>query len=660
MSIEPVKKIAVIAHRSLEDEVVDALARLGTVHIERVVDNEIAASKQLTEEEIQKARKFTFAIVQVEFILGFLHEHVGERPGFLKSMIKDKYHMTTAEFMRASHRIDLDMMYAEYSEYQRRLVAFQEERGRLEQEKDELEHWVDLQMAMDEIKGDEVFGLMLVRISTTDFKPLTAALEEEVPESSVEVVGDKPPWFACLVLYHPESLDELRSFLSRYRCEIVQLPELLDEPRERLEQVSREISGIDRRRADLLVLVERNLDRVPTLEVLKEYLVNERDQIEVTTSFGVTRATVAVEGWVTERGVDRTVKRLEEVSDDLSVEITEAPGSDGQPVSLKNSDWVRPFEILVNLFGSPNRLEYDPTLVVAISFMIFFGWCVGDAGYGLILIPTFLLARKYLPLGGKAKDLLTVLTYGAAWAIVIGIVSGAYWGIDTKSLPGALRSVAVLDGLNKTVLAMAVAIGVGIIHLLIGVGIGFKNNWSGGNRLDAVIDQGLVMLLFLGGGVAIGLAVAKVVPMSVPAAVVGAAIVLMLLLLGRQAKSIGGKIANGVYETYGTVVGFISDSISYVRLFALGLATFIIAFVINTMAGMVKGIGPGIGILVMIVILVVGHTFNILINLLGAFVHPMRLEFVEFFGKFYEDGGTAFKPFGIDSKIVMISDEDDS
>jgi len=115
---------------------------------------------------------------------------------------------------------------------------------------------------------------------------------------------------------------------------------------------------------------------------------------------------------------------------------------------------------------------------------------------------------------------------------------------------------------------------------------------------------------------------------------------------------------NGLYETYGTVVGYVSDSISYVRLFALGLATYIIALVINTMSGLVRGIGPVIGILLMLVVLLVGHVFNVAINLLGAFVHPLRLEFVEFFGKFYEDGGTEFKPLGIDSKIVFINDDE--
>ena len=215
-----------------------------------------------------------------------------------------------------------------------------------------------------------------------------------------------------------------------------------------------------------------------------------------------------------------------------------------------------------------------------------------------------------------------------------------------------------MDGLSKTTLAMGITIGIGLVHMLIGVGIEFRDTWKSGSRTDALIDQGLIFLLFVGGGIAAALAAVKLVPVSVPLLVAGAAILGMLLLLGRSAQSIGGKVVNGIYETYGTVVGFVSDAISYVRLFALGLATFIIAMVINTMAGLVRGIAPVIGILAMLIVLVVGHTFNIAINLLGAFVHPLRLEFVEFFGKFYDDGGREFKPLGVESKIVMIEEKE--
>jgi len=240
----------------------------------------------------------------------------------------------------------------------------------------------------------------------------------------------------------------------------------------------------------------------------------------------------------------------------------------------------------------------------------------------------------------------------------MGALTGSWFGIDPAKLPDALESLAIFDPLKDPIPVMLFTMALGLVHMLSGTVIEFRDNVKEGNWLDALIDQGLVFLFFACLGIAIPLALAELVPTSAALAIAGTPIVLMLLLLGRSSKSIPGKAVNGVYETYNTVVGWLGDTISYLRLYALGLATFVIGWVVNTLAGMALGIAPVLGILLMLLILVVGQTFNVVINLLGAFVHPLRLEFVEFFGKFYEDGGRRFSPLRIESKVVMIKEED--
>jgi V/A-type H+/Na+-transporting ATPase subunit I len=657
VAIEPVKKITVISHKSLEDEVVNTLTRLSTVHVDKISDIDLVGQKELSEEESLEVRRLSLGISQVEFLLGFLKEYSDDKPGFIKTMIKDKYQMSYDEFELSGQRTDLELVYAECSEMQRRLIGWRDARARFEREAEELKNWATLEIPLSEFGTTGVISQMPVRIYFNDIGIVQTELEEEAPESELEVISRRANWLNCLLLSHPSAEDAVADVLARHRFEPVELPDLPDEPRDRMEQVLREISAIDRRREELLKRLTRFFDYIGQLEVLREYMISERRKIEITSSFGTTASTVAINGWVAERGVDKTLRRLEKVSDDVVVELEDPGEDDHPPVSLINPDWARPFELLVNLFGPPSRREHDPTIAFAISFSIFFGFCIGDVGYGILLVIAFLLMRKYLPLGQKAKDFLTALTYGSACAIVIGVLTGSWFGIETARLPHLLRSMVVFDALHDTLLVMLFFIAIGAVHMLFGVGFEFRDNWKAGNKTDALIDQGLVFLLFAGGGLAVGLAVAKVVPTSAVFIVGGTAILLMLLLLGRSAKSIAGKAVNGVYETYGTVVGFISDSISYVRLLALGLSTFIIGYVINTMAGLVRGIGPVIGILFMLIILIVGHTFNVVINLLSAFVHPLRLEFVEFFGKFYEDGGGPFNPLGVDSKIVIINDE---
>lgn len=658
MAIEPVKKITVIAHNTLEDDLVGVLNRLGTVHLGQIRIDGVVTPKVLAEEEVQQARRHAFAVVQAEFVLGFLKRHTMEKPGFLKTMIKDKYPMTMDEFMGAAGRVDIDRVYSEASDFERRFVNMKARKARLEAERDELVFWADLQIPMEELKGEHLFALQLARVMELDFDSVLGDLEKEVPETAVKVVVRRPPWVSCLLIYYPPVEEALLTVLERYRCELVSLPDIEDEPDERLEQVLREITAIDNRREDLEKRVQGYMKYVPRLEVLREYLVNERRMIEVKTTFGATRSTVAFEGWLAEESADMTTRELSAISEVVALEVDAAAEEDHPPVVLKNPGWAKPFELLVKMYGTPNRLEYDPTIVFAVSFSLFFGFCIGDFGYGLCLLVALALAKRLLPLGNKARDFLSALMYGSACAIAFGVLTASYFGIDPEKLPQALRSVAVLDPLNRTLQVMGICIGIGLVHMLIGTGAEMRDNWKAGNRSAALIDQGLVFLLFVGGGLAAGLAALKVVPASVVLLVVGAVVLAMVLLLGRSARTVPGKIANGLYETYGTVVGFISDAISYVRLFALGLATFIIGLVINIMAGLVQGTAPVIGIILMLVVLLVGHTFNVVINLLGAFVHPIRLEFVEFFGKFYEDGGSEFRPFGVDSKVVIIKESE--
>lgn len=658
MTVERLKKISIVTHRCFEDQVVETLTRLGTVHLEKIHGSDYLACKQLSEEEEEEVRRFTFELSKVDFLLEFFRKYHKKKPDFLSTLIKTKYYMTFDEFLCSLERVQLDRVYNECSSMEKRIVSLSERKERFGDELWELQYWAELEIPLQDLRGDFPPHLRTFRIAVDELDELIAELETHAPESSLEVVGRDETWAACILIYHPQVEETVSNLLSEHQYVPVDFLDLPSEPQERLEQVQREIAALERRREQVFSGIEGYGDCVPDLQVIREYLLNQRRKLDIITNFGMTKTAVVIEGWVPEASLGRTAESISGITDEVALEVI-APGDDEiPPVSLNNSRWARPFEVLLNMYGPPKIGEYDPTWVVAISFMVFFGFCISDVGYGLCLVIAFLLARKYLPLGEKAKDFMIVLASGSAWAVLIGVFSGSWFGIELEKLPSSLRSLAFLEGLTKTVLAMVVVMTIGAVHMLIGVGIEFGDNWKSGSRSDALIDQGLVFLMFAGGGITGALAAAKVLPKAVPLYVVLASAIGMVLLLGRSARSIPGKLVNGVYETYGTLVGFISDTISYIRLFALGLATFMIGYVINTMAGMVIGIAPVIGILLMLVILLVGHTFNVAINLLGAFVHPLRLEFVEFFGKFYEGGGKQFAPLRVDSQIVIIRDEE--
>ncbi|MBK5093414.1 MAG: V-type ATP synthase subunit I [Actinobacteria bacterium] len=654
MAIEPVKRITIIAHRSLQDEVVGALQSVGTVHLSPFDGGDEISQKELSEDEAAAVRQYTLNISKVDFLLDLFKQYEREKRGFVRTIIRDKYPLTEEEFLRAEQRVDLERVYSECFDLEGRLLGLRERQSRLEDEARELRVWAGVDIPLEEIKAGRSFDVTTARIMKTDLEDLSSLLSQNAPLSGIEVIGEKGEWLMCLVIFHREARELVMEALSGYKHELVSVPATEGTTGERLDSVMKELELV-RREFELLVReLERYREHVPSLEIVREFYENQARRVQSMTSFGVTDSAVAVQGWITEDGFERTGTRLQDISDEMSVEVSDPTEEDSTPVSLKNSRFARPFELITKLYGVPRNGEYDPTWIIAISFMVFFGFCIGDVGYGVVLTAAFLLMHKYLPVGRRVKDLFVMMMYGSAFAVVVGVLTGSWFGIETAKLPSFLRSLAVFDPLKDPLPVMGVCMGLGVVHMLGGTMVEFRDNWRDGRRADALIDQGLVLLLFLGTGLAGVLALLGLIPISSIYAVPAVSVFGMIVLMGHGNRSVPGKIFGGLYETYNTLVGWMGDVVSYTRLFALGLATFVIGWVVNTLSGMVMGLAPVIGILLMLVLLLVGHTFNILINLLGAFVHPLRLEFVEFFSKFYEDGGREFRPLKIESKVVII------
>ena len=653
MGIAHMQKITITAHKSLEEELTDLLYRLGTLHVEKVSEEEVRP-KTLTEEEVLTAREYTFRISEIDFIQEFLREQGILKESFFRTLVKEKYLMTTDEFCNASSRLEIKRIYDECVDLESKIIKAQERLSDLRAERDMLSRWKSLDIPLNQLAAGPRTELLIGFLLKVDVEKTLEDLEEQVPDSSLEIIGYYEERAQVLVFYLRDMRDTVHSIFREHDFEEVVLGDIPQTPIERVKDLSLEIDSVDEEKSELSASGEKYKKYAPDLVILKAYYENERKKIDITSDFGLTKSTVRIEGWMPSVQVDKDVVDIRERFSDLHVEISEPAEDENPPVLLENRRWARPFEVLTKLYGVPNNKEYDPTFLIAISFAVFFGFCIGDVGYGLVLIIVFSLLKRYLPLGESVKDLFTVMTWGGAFAMAIGVITGSWFGIDPANLPSFLQSLIVFDSLKDPIPIMGVCMGLGVIHMLAGTVVEFRDNWKLRKIADALIDQGLILFLFIGTIISAILYIAGLIPISVIYIVVGTAFGGMIILLGHSAKSIPGKIFGGLYETYNTLVGWLGDTVSYVRLFALGLATFAVGWVINILAGMVKGIAPVIGILFMLIVLVIGHTFNIVVNLLGAFVHPLRLEFVEFFGKFYENGGQPFKPFRIESNRVLI------
>ena len=325
---------------------------------------------------------------------------------------------------------------------------------------------------------------------------------------------------------------------------------------------------------------------------------------------------------------------------------------DNPPIKLKNTKFAREFERITGMYGLPVYDEADPTPMISIFFLLFFAMCMGDAGYGIVLILAGIaIAKGWLKIG-MFKGMGTLITILGVATTVVGLVLGTAFGID-------LRTAAwVPDWLHKVMLpakfpgtdydyGMVLSIIIGILHLVLAMTVkavmftkrfGFKESVSAWGWLILIVGGIATALLTLGGVFSPGVTRMAII-------IVGGLSFLGIFLFNKPGRNPLINIGAGLWDTYQTATGLLGDVLSYIRLYALGLAGGMLGGAFNTLGTMVLGDG-GIGRwIAFVLILLIGHTLNLLMCCLGAFVHPLRLNFLEYFkNSGYEGMGAKYNP----------------
>ena len=320
---------------------------------------------------------------------------------------------------------------------------------------------------------------------------------------------------------------------------------------------------------------------------------------------------------------------------------------DNPPIQLKNNWFVRQFETLTDMYGRPDYNEFDPTPYLSIFFLLFFAMCMGDAGYGLMLIIAGILLKKV----DSFKDLAPLVTILGTGTFVVGIVMHTFFGVDISALswiPSWLKAVMITGTIAGFEAQMVLALVIGIVHLCLAMVV--KTVYATRNQgfLGSLSTWGWTLLIV--GGVVVGtLAMMSLVPPEITkwiVIVLGIVSALGIFLFNDIKRNPLKNIGAGLWETYNTVTGLLGDVLSYLRLYALGLAGGMLGKAFNDIASMTLGDGSfGFGWLAFAVILIIGHALNLAMCCLGAFVHPLRLNFLEFFKNSGYDGkGRNYRP----------------
>ncbi|NIA02353.1 MAG: hypothetical protein GWP15_03140, partial [Nitrospirae bacterium] len=400
------------------------------------------------------------------------------------------------------------------------------------------------------------------------------------------------------------------------------------------------------------------------LKIVHDYFQWQKEKLETGRNFGETDHTFVIQGWIADANIPKLEERLEKETKEFEITKIEAEEGEHPPVVIKNSSFLSPFEAVTKVYGLPRYDELDPTPFLAIFFIIFFALCLTDAGYGIVMFIIMALALKKLKLPEGIRKMARLLMYAGLVTFVIGTIFGGWFGLTPDQVPSALTYTAdngeklfifqKVNAISSPILVLILSLALGFIQILLGVAMKLVHNFRNNNKKDAILDTGTWLFMLTGIGFFI---LASAIPSLNGLATIGKwwiiiATIGLVFTQGREKSSIIGKAVSGILSLYG-LVGYMGDILSYSRLLALGLATTIIGLAVNTVAALVGGI-PYLGWLFMAIVFIGGHIFNMLINSLGSFIHSGRLQFVEFFTKFMEGGGQAFKPFSKKTKYVYI------
>lgn len=377
----------------------------------------------------------------------------------------------------------------------------------------------------------------------------------------------------------------------------------------------------------------------------------EFDSVILNTEQAAENRVMILQGWIPEDKEDVVKTFLDK--EDVCYDIRLATKQDNAPIKLKNNAFTRMYEVLTEMYGMPDYGEFDPTPLIAPFFTLFFGFCMGDSGYGLVLIALgfFLKHKLSKSLAGMMN---LVITLGIA-TTVIGAVLGTFFGVSLFDidLPEGMKQFMVVGKIGDTNYdkQMLLALLIGVVHICIALTVkaicstvrfGFKESLSTWGWLVLIVG-------FIATG---GLTFMQVIPEDVSTwsfIVIGSVSAIGIYLLNDIHRNVFMNIGAGLWDTYNMATGLLGDVLSYIRLYALGLAGGMLGGVFNQLAFMVEDSIDGFwGIIPCGLILVFGHALNIAMSCLSAFVHPLRLTFVEYFkNSGYEGRGEAYKPFSV-------------
>ena len=674
MAVVEMQKISISAHRSNRKAILETLQKLEVIQVVEADLDETGLRHKNTADARATFEKNADLADQA---LAILDKYVPEKQGML-SGLAGKELIDDASFDKVVESQQDCMAVA------RKIVRNEKEisecSGNIlknENQKESLVPWMNLDVPMSFTGTDKTAAFIGSVQGVCDEAQVYALIKEKaegVEELSVTVLSSESDMTNIFVLCLKEAREKVESALRSLG--FAKPPQaVLGVPKKVAEDLDRDTEKQKTEIERLKKGIEEYAGSREDLRIVSDYYRTRAEKYRLLGTIPQTRKAFFIEGWVPKESAEAVAKLLTEKYGAV-VDYEEKKEGETEPTLLRNNKFSRNYEPVLASYGLPQHGKVDPTTIMSFFYMFFFGMMLSDAGYGLLMVIGCGIALLKFPrMAQGMKKMITMFFWCGVSTVFWGIMFGGFFGdvidVVAKTFFGYTGDKIVkplwFDPLTSPMRLLIWCMLFGIIHLFFGLGIKGYQYLKDGDIVGFVSDIiawyafliGLILML-LPTDLFANIAQMQfnfppfVAPLAKGLAIGG--MVVILLMSGRANKNWGLRIALGAYDIYG-VTGWLSDALSYSRLLALGLATGVIASVINTMAAMV-GEGKGIiGLIIFFIIFIIGSVLNFAINLLGAYVHTNRLQYVEFFGKFYDGGGEPFEPFETKTKYIEFNKE---
>ncbi len=673
MAVLLMKKLHICALKKDKKSLLEYLQKKGIVEIESIEKEEGFVSSDSSSKRLLFEKQLKDAETAISILQGYSGKKAsmfaslegrGEIEGKKLQAVIDK-----SDDIKSTVQRVLDLQ-----------TSLIENKAKIQQEADKkeaLKPWEGLDIPVGFTKTNKtsvILGTLSGEFSYEDicFK-LSSKLEEDSPFYLETVFQDKVQTCIALVLLSKDEKTAENILRDIGFSRIALNTSLI--PCEEIKNIDKTIQDLEKEIQSIEEELRKISEQIKNIQIFCDYCRIKVERYEVSDKTLESENTFLISGYVLEKEAEKIINRLEKKFI-CYTSLTEPCENDDVPVALENGTVASAFEGVLSSYGLPKKGELDPSKVMSIFYIFLFGLMLSDAAYGLIMsVVCFVALKKFPKMGEGLRKALRMYMYCGLSTLFWGIMFGGYFGDAIDVVAKTFFGVQIPEGglikplwfapINDPMKLLLYSLLFGLIHLFAGLGMkGYallKNKDYKGLFADVIL-----WFFFLTGLVGIFL------PTKIFASIAGFEVIFPIWLnttfkilaiggaVGILFTAGGGRknkilsLALGAYSLYG-ITSWLSDLLSYSRLLALGLATGVIAQVINSMGSMFGG--GIIGAVIFIVVFIIGHTFNIAINLLGAYVHTNRLQYVEFFGKFYEGGGRAFSPFKQNTKYVDIKEE---